>query len=134
MPAPPHIRVLAAVIVRDGRWLLCRRPPHKRHGGRWEFPGGKLENGESLHDAARRELMEELGVAVSAVGDVVYRRADPESPYLIEFTTIRIVGQPEPLEHTELLWCAPADSVRLPLAPADGDFVQSVLDGTTRLK
>src|SRR5690606_20769929 len=62
------IRVLAAVIRRDGRWLVCRRPAHKRHGGLWEFPGGKLEPGESLLEAATRELEEELAVRVTGVG------------------------------------------------------------------
>ena len=50
---------MAAVIERDGKLLVCRRPGHKRHGGLWEFPGGKLEPGETIVDAARRELDEE---------------------------------------------------------------------------
>jgi 8-oxo-dGTP pyrophosphatase MutT (NUDIX family) len=57
--------VLAAVIRRQDRYLVCRRPAHKRHGGLWEFPGGKLEPGETLLEAARRELREELGAEVS---------------------------------------------------------------------
>ena len=56
------IRVIAAVIARGDRLLVCQRPPHKRHGGLWEFPGGKCEPGESDLEAARRELHEELGV------------------------------------------------------------------------
>ena len=53
MPEAP-LRVIAAVIGRADTLLLCQRPPHKRHGGLWEFPGGKLEPGESDADAARR--------------------------------------------------------------------------------
>ncbi len=49
------IRVLASVIERDHRLLVCRRPLHKRHGGLWEFPGGKVREGESDLEAARRE-------------------------------------------------------------------------------
>ena len=56
------MRVLATVIRRDGRLLVCQRPSHKRHGGLWEFPGGKVEPGESDLAASRRELAEELGV------------------------------------------------------------------------
>src|SRR5258708_6415849 len=55
-----RIHVVAAIIERDGRFLLCRRNPLKRHGGLWEFPGGKLESGENHCDAAKRELYEEL--------------------------------------------------------------------------
>src|SRR5688500_16930335 len=64
--------VLAAVIGRNGRWLICERPLTKRHGGLWEFPGGKLEVGESLADAARREVAEELGVTAIHIGSVLY--------------------------------------------------------------
>src|SRR5690242_21147044 len=69
-------RVLAAVVLRYGRYLVCRRPAHKRHGGLWEFPGGKLEPGESLLDAANRELTEELNVSVVSVGEPIYSAHD----------------------------------------------------------
>ena len=62
------VRVIAAVVWRGDRLLVCQRPAHKRHGGLWEFPGGKVEAGESDAAAARRELREELGVEVTAVG------------------------------------------------------------------
>jgi len=64
------IRVLASVIERDQKLLVCRRPVHKRHGGLWEFPGGKVQKGESDLEAARRELREELAVEVTGVGAV----------------------------------------------------------------
>jgi 8-oxo-dGTP pyrophosphatase MutT (NUDIX family) len=75
------VRVLAAVIRDADRYLVCLRPAHKRHGGLWEFPGGKLEPGETLFDAARRELKEELGVQVVAVEDLVFSTQDPGSPF-----------------------------------------------------
>jgi 8-oxo-dGTP diphosphatase len=121
------VRVLAAVIRQGDRWLLCRRPAHKRHGGLWEFPGGKLEPGETLFDAARRELGEELGVDVTAAGDVVYLRHDVGSPYVIEFTEVHIEGTPEPIEHDEVRWITLDDFLPLPLAPADRDFVEDWL-------
>jgi mutator protein MutT len=129
MAATPPIQVLAAVIQREDRWLLCRRPAHKRHGGCWEFPGGKLEAGESLAAAASRELMEELGVHVTAVGDVVYRRADVGSPFVIEFAHVDIAGEPLAIEHSEVRWVLPAEAPGLPLAPADRDFVAAALAG-----
>lgn len=126
------IRVLAAVIVRDGRWLLCRRPAHKRHGGCWEFPGGKLEPGEDLAAAASRELREELGVRVTSVGDTLFSRLDDGSPFIIEFTRVGISGEPQPLEHSDLRWCDAAEAATMPLAPADAAFVLHTLSTAGR--
>jgi 8-oxo-dGTP diphosphatase len=122
----PAIRVLAAVIERNSQFLLCLRPQHKRHGGMWEFPGGKLEPGESLHHAAARELLEELGVTVTRVGRVLLSRHDQGSPYLIEFTEVAISGEPRALEHDEVRWLAPADALALRLAPADRAFAEEI--------
>jgi 8-oxo-dGTP diphosphatase len=121
---PASIRVLAAVIRRGDRWLLCRRPAHKRHGGFWEFPGGKLEEGETLYDAAVRELAEELGVDVHEVGEVLFTARDPGSPFVIEFVDVVVAGEPRPLEHDEVMWATPPEAAALPLAPADRAFVQ----------
>jgi 8-oxo-dGTP diphosphatase len=52
------VRVLAAVVRRGDRYLVARRPAHKRHGGMWEFPGGKVEDGESTDQALQREVEE----------------------------------------------------------------------------
>jgi len=61
------VRVAAAVIVRrDGHVLLAQRPPSKVYAGYWEFPGGKVEPGESVEHALRRELHEELGITIGA--------------------------------------------------------------------
>lgn len=68
-----EIRVVASVIEHEGRLLVCKRPAHKRHGGLWEFPGGKVEPEESDFKAVERELEEELGVRVREVGPVVSR-------------------------------------------------------------
>jgi 8-oxo-dGTP diphosphatase len=126
-PEPPPIRVLAAVIRRDGRLLLCRRPAHKRHGGLWEIPGGKLEPGEELFDAARRELDEELGLQATSVGDVVFECQDPGSPFLILFAEVQASGDPVPTEHAEVRWLTPVEAGRLPLAPADAAFISALM-------
>lgn len=116
------IPVLAAVIRRGDRYLLALRPTRKRHGGLWEFPGGKLEDGESWLQAARRELREELGVHVVAVGEPSYRRRDRGSPFEIVFVPVEIEGEPEALEHQEVRWVAPATMRAMPLAPVDAEF------------
>jgi len=63
-----HVEVAVGVLIRaDGAFLLTSRPPGKVYAGYWEFPGGKVEPGESVEEALRRELIEEIGVVVGAV-------------------------------------------------------------------
>jgi len=118
------VRVLAAVIWRDGRYLVCQRPAHKRHGGMWEFPGGKLEPGETDADAAHRELQEELGVTVCTVGAEVLAIHDEGSPYLIAFVPVEIAGEPSCLEHADLAWATLQELPGYALAPSDRRFVE----------
>jgi mutator protein MutT len=118
------ISVLAAVVRRNDKYLVCQRPTHKRHGGLWEFPGGKLERGETYLDAARRELAEELGVEVLAVGSPLFSIADSDSEFLIEFLATEIVGEPQCLEHIELRWLPVDQLSSLQLAPSDQRFVE----------
>lgn len=126
------IPVLAAVIQRDGRYLVCQRPAHKRHGGLWEFPGGKLEPGESLLHAANRELSEELGVTALEVSEPLFSIADPGSPFVIEFVPTVISGEPACLEHAELRWAALEELPNIPLAPSDRKFVEFLLTRVSR--
>lgn len=117
-------RVLAAVIQRDGCYLVCQRPPHKRHGGLWEFPGGKLEPGESHLAAARRELAEELAVKVLSVAAPLFSVQDLGSEFLIEFVPTTIEGEPTCLEHSERKWLPLDELPALALAPSDRQFVE----------
>ena len=121
------IRVVASVIERDGRLLICQRPAHKRHGGLWEFPGGKVEPGESDFEAVHRELEEELGVRVLEVGPLLFSVADPDSHFVIEFLTVQIEGEPLCLEHEKLAWLTEEEMQSLPLAPSDMQFVRDRL-------
>lgn len=124
VPTVHPIRVIAAVIKRDDRLLVCQRPPHKRHGGLWEFPGGKQETGESDLDTARRELHEELGVEVRAIGAEDFAIGDAGSPFLIAFVPTEIVGRPTCHEHTALAWATLEELRALPLAPSDTRYVE----------
>jgi 8-oxo-dGTP pyrophosphatase MutT (NUDIX family) len=117
--------VAAAVVVRDGRYLVGRRPPHKRHGGLWEFPGGKLLDGESLADALSRELREELDLEVTGVGGALGSVTDPDSPFVITFVEVDARGTPRPSEHTEVAWLDPVGLRDAALAPADRSFVDA---------
>ena len=120
-------RVVAAVISRDRKYLVCQRPAHKRHGGLWEFPGGKVEPGEDDADALRREMREELGVELSDVGRELFSRRDPDSPVLIAFIAVAISGTPRRHEHDALIWASPAELAALALAPTDAAFVTHLL-------
>ncbi|MFH1530702.1 MAG: (deoxy)nucleoside triphosphate pyrophosphohydrolase [Pseudomonadota bacterium] len=133
-------RVVVAAVIRDGdRVLVCRRPMGGRHGGLWEFPGGKVEAGESRGDAVRRELLEELGLVVVSVGATRFVATDPGTPFRVEFIETAAPGTPRPLEHSEVVWCAPEALSAMPLAPTDARFVAEILfadedgsDGTGR--
>ena len=123
----PSIRVIAAVMASGDKLLVCQRPPHKRHGGLWEFPGGKLEPGEDDETAARRELAEELAIQVANVGKAELEVADAGSPFLIAFVPVEASGTPACHEHTALMWGTPAELALLPLAPSDRRYVEFLL-------
>ena len=118
------VRVVAAVIERAGVYLVCQRPAHKRHGGLWEFPGGKLEPGETVLQGAHRELHEELGVSVTEVGRKLFSIQDPGSVFEIEFHETVITGTPTCLEHQALAWATVAEMSSMNLAPSDQAFVR----------
>jgi 8-oxo-dGTP diphosphatase len=121
------VRVLAALIRRGDRYLVCKRPAGKRHAGAWEFPGGKLLPGESLFDAAVREIAEELGVGVTGVGDVLFERRDEGSVFVIAFVPVSIAGVPRALEHEEIRWAGVGEIADMELAPVDRLFFEACL-------
>ncbi|NIP60819.1 MAG: NUDIX domain-containing protein [Gemmatimonadetes bacterium] len=127
-PVPPDtVPVVAAVIRRkDGAVLLARRPEGKRHGGLWEFPGGKVLEGESYREALRRELSEELSVEVTEAGEALFSARDPGLEYLIHFVGAEIRGEPVGREHAEVRWIPRHELLSLPMAPADQAFAAAL--------
>lgn len=115
------IEVVAALLWRGERFLLCRRPFTKARGGQWEFPGGKVEAGESGAQAIVRELREELNITVTAGEEcaaVVY--AYPELTVSLHLIEAALTGaQPELLEHLEARWVSLTEARALDLCPAD---------------
>lgn len=97
---------------------------HKRHGGLWEFPGGKAEEGEDWASALRRELKEELQVDVTGVDDVLFSYADPGSSFVIHFLPCTIAGEPVHREHPAIQWVRKDALLDYPLAPADEEFAR----------
>ena len=119
------VPVVASVIYKGDCVLVARRPKHKRHGGLWEFPGGKMLGGESILDAVSRELLEELNVATVSVVDVLYSAADDE--FLIQFVRTEIDGEPAAVEHSAIRWANPSELNNLKFAPTDEAFVLACL-------
>ena len=99
--------MVCAIIERDGRFLIAQRPRDKRLGLKWEFPGGKVEAGESDCDALHRELMEELHVTVRIVASLtpVYHEYSSFSLELVPFRCELLDGsKPSSHEHEALEW------------------------------
>ncbi len=120
------IDVVAAVVRRGDSYLLCRRPAGKRHGGLWEFPGGKVLPGETFAEAIRRELAEELGVQTIFMSGACKSIDDGASGFVIHFLRVQVDGEPVALEHEALGWFSAAELQALQLAPADRAFAQTL--------
>ena len=118
---------VAAALIRDGeRVLICRRPAHKARGLLWEFPGGKVEPGETAEEALRRECREELGVEVAIEGpcaEVTHRYPDVWI-HLTCFWASLAGGVPQKLEHEDLRWAALPELAGYEFCPADRRVVE----------
>jgi 8-oxo-dGTP diphosphatase len=120
--------VLAAVIVREGSVLLAKRKPGGALGGKWEFPGGKLEEGESPEDGLRRELVEELGIEAE-IGDFIATTTfnnGPKEYRLLAYFAVHRSGRIRALEHDELRWVNPRDLSSFDLADSDRKLLPQI--------
>ena len=122
--------VAAALIDGDGRVLLQRRPPGKQMADLWEFPGGKVEPGETPEAALVRELAEELAIVVdpAALAPLTFASAGiGERHLLLLLYTLRDWrGDPQALEASALAWVAPAAMRDMPMPPADIPFIATL--------
>ena len=119
--------IVGAAIVEDGRVLACERSDPPEVAGKWEFPGGKVEAGESEEEALIRECEEELGVLV-AVGERVGHDVllgHGRSVLRVYLATL-VKGQPAPLEHSEIRWLAKDELGDVPWLPADAPIVEAL--------
>ncbi len=116
-----HISVVGAVITSDGLVLCAQRGETGELPGMWEFPGGKIESGESMQDALKREIEEELGCSVK-VGPQIESTTHEYDFAAITLTTFYcqiFEGTPIPKEHLTLKWVHPSELNELDWAPAD---------------
>jgi mutator protein MutT len=119
------IVVVAAIIERDGRFLVTRRLRGTHLAGLWEFPGGKVEPDETLGASLERELREELGVGAK-VGDqiVVTEHTYPERTVRLHFHYCEVQGDPQPLLGQEIRWVTRSELRALALPEADARLVR----------
>jgi 8-oxo-dGTP diphosphatase len=121
-----------ALVDGDGRVLIGRRPPGKTLAGLWEFPGGKVEAGETPEACLIRELAEELGIQVAAAclaPFVFASHAYPDNHLLMPlYLCRRWEGFVRPLAHDALAWVRPAEMERYPMPPADAPLVAWLRD------
>lgn len=122
----------AALVDGDGRVLIAQRPPGKQLAGLWEFPGGKVEEGETPEAALIRELREELGIEVmpACLAPFVFASHSYETFHLLMplYLVRRWTGMVEPREHAALKWVKPARLGEYPLPPADEPLVAYLRD------
>jgi 8-oxo-dGTP diphosphatase len=119
--AKPIILVAAAALIDpDGRVLIAKRPPDKAMAGLWEFPGGKIEAGETPEQALIRELAEELGVMVKepCLAPFTFASHSYDAFHLLMplFVCRRWEGTPAPREHVGIKWVKPRDLIADPQA------------------
>ena len=125
MEQPPRVvEVVAAVIEDDDRFLLTRRQAGVHLAGMWEFPGGKIDAGETDRGALERELREELDVDVE-VGERMFRTRHAYADRTVELSFYRcsLKSAPQPLMGQEMRWVPRAELILLGFPPADTEFI-----------
>ena len=125
-----QIEVVGAVLVRDGTVLAAQRGPSMALAGHWEFPGGKIEAGESPQEALVRELREEL-LCTATIGEHVETTSYQYDFGVVTLTTYfatLTAGEPRATEHSELRWIPAADLHSVEWAPADIPAVERVVE------
>ncbi len=121
-----RLEVAAGLVFRDGKLLITQRYPDAHLGGLWEFPGGKLEPGESFPDCLTRELREELGIEV-LVGELVESLTHdyPEKSVLLRFYRCQWrQHEPRPLGCPDFKWITPAELGEYQFPPADARLLE----------
>ena len=129
------IRVTAAIITDAGNVFIAKRKPPGRMPGMWEFPGGKIEAGETPEQCLKRELFEEFGVDAAIgrhVGTSVYRY-DFYTVELMAFLTKIIAGEIRLNDHSDMAWVGSGDLDKYEFAPADILFVEMIQGGEIEL-
>jgi mutator protein MutT len=119
------IVVTAAIIARDGRYLVTRRQPGAHLAGVWEFPGGKCDDGEPLTSCMARELDEELGITATVGSEIFTITHDyPDRRVELHFFECRTADDPSPLLGQEMRWVTREELGDLDFPPADAELIR----------
>ena len=115
------IKVVAAIIEKDGKILFCKRGAGGNCAGLWEFPGGKIEKGETPFEAIIREIKEELSADIEPTEIFCeYPFSYPEKEIYFYFIKAKLVSEEiDPTFHSEIKWLSPSESGELEFCPAD---------------
>ncbi len=119
---------VAAIVLRGDTVLVARRLPGGVLGGMWEFPGGKLESGETLQECLIREIREELAAGIE-VGEAfgVYEHAYTHFRITLHaFRCTLLDGEPQPLEAAELAWVGPQELKEYPMGKVDRQIARRI--------
>lgn len=131
-PKPVVLVVAGALVDIDGRVLIARRPEGKKMAGLWEFPGGKLEPGETPEAALVRELREELGIDTSGscLAPLTFASHEYDDFHLLMplYVCRRWRGRIAAKEHSEIRWVRPVQMSAYPMPPADVPLVSMLRD------
>ena len=121
------VEVVAALIWRDGKFLICQRPANKKRALLWEFVGGKVENGETKEQALIRECMEELALPVTPT-DVFMQVTHVYPDVTVHLTLFNATaeGEPQRLEHNDIRWITPSQIDDYEFCPADVDILKKL--------
>jgi mutator protein MutT len=125
---PERIVVVAAVIEREGRFLVARRLNGTHLAGYWEFPGGKVHPGETHEAALQREMAEELDTGISNARKIFHTaHAYPEKIVELHFYRAELTGEPQPVLGQELRWITRDDFGALQFPPADAELIEGLI-------
>jgi 8-oxo-dGTP diphosphatase len=123
-----RIVVVAAVIEENGHFLVARRLGGTHLAGYWEFPGGKVHDGETNEEALRREIREELNTGIAVLREMFHTsHIYPERSVELYFYRGALTGAPEPALGQELRWIAREDFASLEFPPADAELVSELM-------
>lgn len=122
--------VVAALIWKNNKFMICQRPANKARALLWEFVGGKVELGETKEQALIRECQEELAVTLS-VGevfmDMIHEYPDL-TVHLTLFNATIAEGEPQKLEHNDIQWITPSEISNYEFCPADEELLKKISD------